>query len=89
MVETLTKEIKTMPRWPEKTEEEKTEAKRKRTQDQIKYNTNNTARLPINLNKNTDTDILDYLATLPNKQGYIKELIRADMQRKNNGHKKV
>ena len=28
-----------------------------------------------------DSDIADYLATLPNKQGYVKELIRADMQK--------
>ena len=29
-----------------------------------------------------DDDILAYLATIPNKAGYFKELIRADMQRK-------
>ena len=26
-----------------------------------------------------EKDIADYLATMPNKQGYVKELIRADM----------
>jgi len=29
---------------------------------------------------NTDQDIIDFLDSLPNKQGYIKELIRADLE---------
>lgn len=32
------------------------------------------------LNKNIDADIIDWLGTKPNKQGYIKELIRRDME---------
>lgn len=45
----------------------------------MKYNAENTTRVNLSLNNKTDADIIAYLATLPNKQGYIKELIRADM----------
>lgn len=33
----------------------------------------------INLNKNTDPDILEHLEAMDNVQGYIKSLIRADI----------
>lgn len=33
----------------------------------------------LKLNINTDKDIIEHLDSLPNKQGYIKELIRADI----------
>ena len=58
------------------TDEERRSKKSKRNTD---YNKNNTIRLPINLNTNTDKDIIDFLTTIPNKQGYIKDLIRLDM----------
>jgi len=44
-----------------------------------KYQSNHLKRLPINLNDRTDADIIAYLETIPNKQGYIKALIRADI----------
>lgn len=46
---------------------------------QSKYDKNNTVRMSIKLNKNTDKDILDKLEKVGNKQGYIKELIRRDI----------
>lgn len=46
----------------------------------IKYDKENTKRVYIKLNKNTDSDILSYLDSKPNKQGYIKELIRKEMK---------
>ena len=46
----------------------------------IKYDKENTKRVYIKLNKNTDSDILSYLDSKPNKQGYIKSLIRKDMK---------
>ena len=58
------------------TEEEKKARKYKKD---VEYNKANTIRLPINLNTNTDKDIIDFLTTIPNKQGYIKDLIRLDM----------
>lgn len=52
----------------------------KQSENSIKYDKVNTKRVYIKLNKNTDKDILDYLGGIPNKQGYIKELIRKDMK---------
>lgn len=43
----------------------------------------NTTRVTVRLNNNTDEDIIEYLSTLDNKQGYIKELIREDMKKQN------
>lgn len=33
--------------------------------------------------KSTEQDLLDYLETIPNKAGYIKQLIREDMALRN------
>ncbi len=38
-----------------------------------------TTRIVMDLNHNTDVDILEKLDAVPSKQGYIKTLIRADM----------
>ena len=46
-----------------------------------KYDDASTKRLFIKLNMNTDADILEHLDAIGNKQGYIKELIRADMKK--------
>ena len=35
----------------------------------------------LNLNTETDADVLEKLASVRNKQGYIKMLIRQDMKR--------
>jgi hypothetical protein len=46
------------------------------------YNKNNTVRLEIKINKNTEAEILQHLEQIPNKSGYIKNLIIFDMQKK-------
>ena len=46
-----------------------------------KYDRENILSQMIKLNRKTDADILAHLATVGNKQGYIKALIRADMAR--------
>ena len=51
---------------------------------QTRYEAKNIVRLVVKLNKNTDADILTKLAAVPNKQGYIKQLIRADIERSGN-----
>ena len=43
----------------------------------------NTQRVIMKLNKNTDSDIISRLEEVPNKQGYIKTLIRQDLAGKN------
>lgn len=56
---------------------------KKSTEAQIraaaKYDKTNTKLIQMKLNKKTDADILEFLDTLENRQGYIKELIRKDM----------
>lgn len=48
-----------------------------------KYNKTNTTQVALILNKKTDQDILDHLAMQPSKMGYIKQLIRDDIAKKN------
>lgn len=69
----------------ESTIEEKDQAIRKNAKfDKAKYDMQyakeNTQQIKFVLNKNIDADIIDWLGTKPNKQGYIKELIRRDME---------
>lgn len=44
-----------------------------------KWVAEHTTRVVMNLNHNTDAEILAKLASVPSKQGYIKQLIRADL----------
>lgn len=46
-----------------------------------KWVAEHTTRVVMNLNHNTDADILDKLSTVESKQGYIKKLIRNDMEK--------
>ena len=46
-----------------------------------RYDAKTAARISLKLNKGTDADILRRLDEVPSKQGYIKELIRADITR--------
>ena len=48
----------------------------------IKYDKENTIQKLIKLNKKTDKDILDWISG-KNFQGYVKALIREDMERRN------
>lgn len=54
------------------------------TQAQIrankKYDAKNTTQIKLKLNNGTDADILHKLSVVPNKQGYIKGLIREDIK---------
>lgn len=40
-----------------------------------------TAYIGLKLNKRTDADLIAKLDSVPSKQGYIKDLIRADLAR--------
>lgn len=48
------------------------------TQD--KWKKKNTTIINMRLNNYTDRDVLTYLKSMPSRQGYIKDLIRADMK---------
>ena len=47
---------------------------------QYKYDAKNAKNFTMKLNLNTDKDIWDKLAAVDNKQGYIKALIRKDIE---------
>lgn len=47
-----------------------------------KYDAENTKKILLKLNLKTDADILQRLEEVESKQGYIKELIRRDMENK-------
>lgn len=47
-----------------------------------KYKKANIIKVNMSLNRNTDGDILGYIDTIDNKQGYLKRLIREDMARR-------
>ena len=55
------------------------------TEDMIevgeKYAKEKTTSIAIRFMHNTETDLLEYLNSMSNKAGYIKSLIRADMER--------
>lgn len=48
---------------------------------QAKYDAENTRQVHLKLNLGTDGDVLEKLDSVPSKQGYIKRLIRADMEK--------
>ena len=56
-----------------------TEAQRRA---QRRYDEKNTRQVHIKLNLRTDKDVLERLDDVPSKQGYIKRLIRDDLERK-------
>ena len=58
-----------------------TDAKRKTNMD---FDRKNTKLIGMKLNKNTDGDILAWLEKKDNVQGYLKNLIRQDIEREEN-----
>lgn len=46
-----------------------------------RWDAENTIQIKLKLNKKTDADIIQKLDSVDNKQGYVKELIRADIKR--------
>lgn len=48
---------------------------------QAKYDAANTRQFHLKLNRNTDRDVIEKLDNVPNMQGYIKKLIRSDLER--------
>lgn len=48
---------------------------------QRKYDAENTRQVHLKLNRRTDEDVLEKLDSVQSKQGYIKKLIREDIER--------
>lgn len=51
----------------------------KKETPQDRYHKGHTVSIAIRLMKNTEQDIIQKLGSVPNKAGYIKQLIRADI----------
>lgn len=49
---------------------------------QQKYNKNNIQRVVVNLNQKTDAAIIAHIEKQPNKQGYLKSLVKKDMRKR-------
>lgn len=47
----------------------------------IKYKKSKTKQFNLSLNTSTDRDIIEKLESVPSKQGYIKNLIREDIEK--------
>lgn len=47
-----------------------------------KYDAANTVQFKIKLNKNNDAEMIKFLQGLDNRQGYLKDLIKKDMEKK-------
>lgn len=58
---------------------EESRIKRNRAHD--KWDKSNTKQIKCKFNLKTDADILEHLASISNRQGYIKRLIREDIAR--------
>jgi len=54
----------------------------KKPSRQVAWDKEHTKQIKAKLNENTDADILKHLESIGNVAGYIKELIRADMKKK-------
>ena len=52
-----------------------------RTRANMKYAKSHVRQIKFSFNIDTDADILEKLDGVENKQGYIKELIRADIKK--------
>lgn len=48
-------------------------------ESKTKWDKENTTVVTMKLNKNQDADIIEKLKSVPNRQGYIKQLIRGDI----------
>lgn len=46
-----------------------------------KYDAKTAVYFSLKMNRNTDSDIIEWLASKGNKQGYLKDLIRADIEK--------
>lgn len=53
----------------------------KKTAYELAYQKRNVWQCKFNFNRATDADIIARLQSVPNRLGYIKTLIRADMER--------
>lgn len=46
-----------------------------------RYNAKNVVNVTVSLNRSTEPDLVEWMARQENRSGYIKRLIREDMER--------
>ena len=56
-----------------------------KSNSQNTYDQQNTVKITMKLNIKTDADILSLIQSKENKQGYLKELLRNDLDRISSG----
>lgn len=61
----------------------------KKIDRRTKYDREHTKRISFKFNLTTDADILERLSSSPNRTGYLKRLIREDMQREEKERKEA
>lgn len=61
----------------------------RKSERQDAYDKKNTVQFQLKLNGNGDRQIIDRLNEMPNKQGYIKRLIRNDISGVTEGREKI
>lgn len=59
----------------------KEEHKENKKNYDVKYAKENLQQVRLSLNKETDADLIEWINQQPNKQGYLKRLIREDMEK--------
>lgn len=59
----------------------KEETKKKKSLYDLDYKKKNIKRINLDLNYNTDLDIIEFFKTIENKNAYLKALIRKDMEK--------
>lgn len=52
-----------------------------------RYKDRNCKTITMSLCYNTDGDLIEYLTSMENRQGYLRQLIRNDMERKSGNGK--
>lgn len=52
------------------------------TEAKKRWDKENTRFIGLKLNKNTDAELIKKLESVPNRQGYLKELMKADIEKR-------
>ena len=55
-------------------------AKNAQVRASMRYDAKNTVKFTVKLNRRTDRDLIERMESAGNKNGYIKELIRKDIE---------
>ena len=60
----------------------------KRTECQNRYDKEHCVQFKMKYNRTTDAEIIEFLQALPNKQGFLRELLKKEIKRQKRAKKK-